>query len=334
MSNAFDWPLFALCDDIRSELRGLIKKGKKFVIATLVEAEGSAPRGTGSQMLISEDRDVFGYVSGGCIESNLCEMGIDAIKNNKSSKVTFGYGSPYIDIRLLCGKKIEVAIDVINPEEEALLNLLEYEKQRKPSFWISDIVENRHLCITSFGDKRIPEELREVIKLRDTGSKNNYYWKKYNPRLRLVVNGSNPVTMAVLLIARKMGWEIIFNREHGSELPSVLGVDFYRKTSGAELFDEFKLDEMTAVVSLTHDLEADHDILKYALPSKAFYVGVLGSRKHLPRREDLMNRDNLSPESIIKLKAPIGLDIKAATANEIAIAIIGDIIKHHAVIRS
>lgn len=327
MTNVFDWPIFALCDNLYLPLTKLAEQHKTFVMATLVDSEHSASRPIGSQMLISEDQEIWGYVSGGCIESNLLELALSAINNHQSSFLVFGTGSPYIDLKLLCGTKIEIALDVIKPDNQALLKLLKNYQARKPALWVGRIDNYSHFCFDSVDEPKLPHEIKEAVKVKTTGKLNSYYWKYFTPNLRLIINGNNPVAMALIGLAAQMGWEVILNCEHGSNKPAEINLDYYCRLSGKKLFQKFALDHKTAVISLTHNLEADHEIIKYALPSNAFYVGVLGSRKHLPKREHLLKQDGIQEADFMKLKAPIGLEIGSATANEIAIAIIGDLIK-------
>jgi xanthine dehydrogenase accessory factor len=80
---------------------------------------------------------------------------------------------------------------------------------------------------------------------------------------------------------------------------------------------------------LTHDPKLDDPALKIALPSPAFYVGALGSKStHAKRRERLLN-DGITEPQLSRLHAPIGLDIGAQTPEEIALAIMSEVVNAH-----
>jgi xanthine dehydrogenase accessory factor len=80
---------------------------------------------------------------------------------------------------------------------------------------------------------------------------------------------------------------------------------------------------------LTHDPKLDDPALKIALNSPAFYVGALGSKStHAKRRERLLN-DGMSEAQLACLHAPIGLNIGAASPEEIALAIMSEIVNVH-----
>ena len=48
--------------------------GKRVAVARVVDVEGSGPRGPGAAMAVSEDGEVAGSVSGGCVEGAVYEL--------------------------------------------------------------------------------------------------------------------------------------------------------------------------------------------------------------------------------------------------------------------
>jgi xanthine dehydrogenase accessory factor len=94
-------------------------------------------------------------------------------------------------------------------------------------------------------------------------------------------------------------------------------------------FEQVKVTCSTAIVMLTHDPKLDDPALKIALNSSAFYVGALGSKStHAKRRERLLN-DGVSESQLSRLHAPIGLDIGAQSPEEIALAIMAEVVEAH-----
>ena len=86
-----------------------------------------------------------------------------------------------------------------------------------------------------------------------------------------------------------------------------------------------RLHRRCAVVTLSHEPKLDDPALKIALQSEAFYIGALGSSKTHARRLERLAEAGLSGREIGRLHAPVGLDIGARNAPEIAIAIIAEI---------
>jgi xanthine dehydrogenase accessory factor len=87
------------------------------------------------------------------------------------------------------------------------------------------------------------------------------------------------------------------------------------------------LDRYTALVAVTHDPKIDDYPIKAALEAGCFYVGALGSRKTHGKRLERLGEAGVSEDAASRIKAPIGLDIGAASPGEIAVAILGEIIE-------
>jgi xanthine dehydrogenase accessory factor len=92
-------------------------------------------------------------------------------------------------------------------------------------------------------------------------------------------------------------------------------------------FTQIKITPSTAVVMLTHDAKLDDPALKIALDSPAFYIGALGSKTTNAKRRERLLRDGLSVPQLSRLHVPIGLDIGAETPEEIAIAIMAEVVE-------
>lgn len=86
------------------------------------------------------------------------------------------------------------------------------------------------------------------------------------------------------------------------------------------------LDAATAVVTLTHDPKLDDPALALALPSAAFYVGALGSRRTQTKRAERLRAEGLAEDALSRLHAPVGLPIGARSPAEIAVSALAQII--------
>lgn len=93
-----------------------------------------------------------------------------------------------------------------------------------------------------------------------------------------------------------------------------------------DVLKEAPLDAYTAVAAVTHDPKIDDFPLIEALKTGCFYVGALGSRKTHAKRLDRFREADLDPVTFDRIDAPIGLDIGAASPEEIAVAVLGSVI--------
>ncbi|MBI2321431.1 MAG: XdhC family protein [Chloroflexi bacterium] len=89
---------------------------------------------------------------------------------------------------------------------------------------------------------------------------------------------------------------------------------------------QLRLDEATSVVVLAHDPKLDEPAIEAALASAACYVGAIGSRKTNVARFDRLRRRGLTDEQLARLRAPIGLDIGAETPEEVALAVLAEVV--------
>jgi xanthine dehydrogenase accessory factor len=87
------------------------------------------------------------------------------------------------------------------------------------------------------------------------------------------------------------------------------------------------LDSYSALVALTHDPKIDDQPIRAALEAGCFYVGALGSRKTHAKRVERLAAAGVSADALGRIEAPIGLDIAASTPAEIAVAILGSVIR-------
>src|ERR1041385_5755042 len=100
-----EWPLFGLTDDVRPSLRQAREAGEALVLATLISVEGGGPRPEGTQMVFAPGV-LAGYFSGGCVESDVAGHAWACLQDGEPRTLVYGEGSPWPDIRLLCGARI------------------------------------------------------------------------------------------------------------------------------------------------------------------------------------------------------------------------------------
>lgn len=148
----------------------------------------------------------------------------------------------------------------------------------------------------------------------------------HNPPLRLIVIGAVHIAQAVIPIARAAGYDVIVIDPRGA---FATGARFPDIALHAEWPDEvlpgLGLDQRTAMLALTHDPKIDDPSLNLALKSKVFYIGALGSKKTQAARARRLAEAGFPPADIARIHGPIGLDIGAQGAPEIAIAIMAEL---------
>ena len=325
----FDWPLFGLRDDVRPILAEAAARGDRSVLATLYGVEGAAPRGVGAQMVFS-DHTVAGFLSGGCIEADLAVHARRVLARQRAERVTYGEGGP-MDIRLPCGSRIDVLLEPLATDDEAVSRLLQFERARRPALWLTD--GDKRLCVdaTEFGhSSSAPDEFSALVASTDQicGYARAPFamFRVFAPRRRLVAVGADPIALAVVKLAVEMGFETILVRPRGPETCPLPGVRYDRSEVDAAI-SAVHPDPWTAIAILTHDVEQEYAALAAALPTNAGYVGVLGSRRRAPDRTARLEAYGVSNGAIKRMRAPIGLPIGSKTPWEIAVSVIAEIVR-------
>ena len=82
------------------------------------------------------------------------------------------------------------------------------------------------------------------------------------------------------------------------------------------------------VVIATHNHDFDQEVLAATLKTKAGYVGMIGSSRKVAKVCKALRLEGFSPDDLARAHAPIGLDISAETPEEIAVSIMGELIRH------
>src|SRR5258708_20841641 len=86
------------------------------------------------------------------------------------------------------------------------------------------------------------------------------------------------------------------------------------------------LNPSTSVAVLTHDRKFDEPTLQVVLSRKVGYVGAIGSRKTKEERDERLKQKGLTDEQLRYIHGPIGLNIGAASPEEMALAIMAEIV--------
>jgi xanthine dehydrogenase accessory factor len=149
----------------------------------------------------------------------------------------------------------------------------------------------------------------------------------YNPKQRLIVVGAVHIAQALVPFAAGTGYAVTVVDPRRSFASDERFPDVTISTEWPdEAMDALAPDIRTAVVTLTHDPKLDDPALDRALKSPAFYIGALGSRKTHAARLKRLRELGHSEAALARIRGPVGLNIEAVTAPEIALSILAEIV--------
>lgn len=207
------------------------------------------------------------------------------------------------------------------------------KRDRRGAVLVSDLAAGTSRLIT---EDQVPTgDLGQEIEARLLSGKSgiveidgrSLFLNVHLPPPRIVVIGAVHISQALAPMAALAGFAvtIIDPRTAFATLERFAGIDL-RADWPDDVFASTPLDRYSAMVAVTHDPKIDDPGLIAALNAGCFYVGALGSRKTHAKRVERLTAAGLDGEAIAGIRAPIGLDIGAATPAEIAVAILAEII--------
>ena len=330
-------------DDIA---RWLADGERNIALATVLTTWGSAPRKAGAKMAFTAGgAAISGSVSGGCVEGAVIEAGGEVLAGGRPCLLRFGVADETAwGVGLACGGTIEVFVE--------RLDLPSYEAARR---WIAGGTSGALLTAVAgpdalLGDKGIVERGQAVagplaaaldaptLALADTthaaqrvttAAGLELFIDPIRPAPALVIVGGAHIAVALARLARVLGYRtvVIDPRRAFGSAARFPDVDRLAQAWPDKALAEEPLTAESAVVTLSHDPKIDDPALRAALSSDAFYVGALGSRKTHAARAHRLAALGFDETQLARIHAPIGLDIGADNPEEIALAIMAEVVK-------
>jgi xanthine dehydrogenase accessory factor len=147
----------------------------------------------------------------------------------------------------------------------------------------------------------------------------------HNPPLRLIVVGAVHISEALCTMARAAGYAVTVVDPRSAFLrpERFAGVRLIDQWP-TEAFASLKPDARTAVVLLTHDPKIDDPALLATLPTPAFYIGALGSKRTHAKRVERLKQEGVQDAALSRIHGPAGLPIGARTPAEIAVSVLAE----------
>ena len=305
-------------------LRDWRAAGKRALMATVVRTWGSSPRPVGSIMALCEDGAVVGSVSGGCIEDDLIYRFTQAyaakepghqIPSGPPSFVKYGVTADEAHrFGLPCGGTLELLLEY-DPDPAGLAELvrsLEAGKLMQRTVRLADGVATLAVASAPAG-----------LEANDSVVVNTF-----GPEYRMLLIGAGQLTEYLATMALFSGFAVTVcdPREEYRGAWNVAGATVLSDMPD-DVVTAFQPDRRSCVVALTHDPKLDDLALLEALKTEAFYVGAIGSRRNNEaRHQRMIEHFDQTPQSLARLRGPIGIYIGSKTPPEIAVSVMAEIL--------
>lgn len=341
MAHPLEAPLALLVRDFRE----LQARGAAFVLATVVETEGSTYRKAGTQMLISANAELRGLLSGGCLEVDLVEHAREVLATGAAKlasydmrgedELLFGLGSG-------CEGAMQVLLQRVGPDEawQPLSRIAECVERREQNA-IAMIVDGAGAgrgWWEAGGNAPSPEPSAvraarantdsvrgpQLVSCQIASADARVLVLPLTPPPALLILGGGADVVPLARIAISLGLAVtVSDHRPAFAVPARFPHCQVRCIAPSDLNATLNLGQFGAAVVMSHYLPADLEYLRALAASSVAYVGLLGPEA---RRERLLGELGAAAAGFHgRLRAPVGLDIGARTPEAIALAVIAEI---------
>ncbi|SIN99551.1 XdhC family protein [Chitinophaga niabensis] len=330
------------------------KKQQKAALATVVHVAGSSYRAPGARMLITEDGMLTGAISGGCLEGDALRKALMVMMQGKPLLTTYDTSDEedaVIGVGLGCNGIIRVLIEPILPEDPVNpIILLQHTLEKRQAVVLVTFFslhnkwseqQGTRLLLKADGallkaDNIIPAAINDAknikesifIEYRDNGQPVSAFYEYIPPPVSIIVAGAGNDVLPLVQIGEVLGWDITLvdgrpAYANSQRFPACRVIVSDPESALRELV----IDDQTAVVLMTHNYNYDKALLKALIAMPVNYIGMLGPRKKLSRMLTEFEEEGtkVTEEQLSRVYSPVGLDIGAETAEEIALAVLAEI---------
>ncbi len=336
------------------EMTSLLRNGESFVVATVFNKTGSAPRSDGSKMVVRADGSIIGSVGGGRLEADALHLAVEVFQCRQPRLHSFTLtGEDAAGMAMICGGQGEILLDYIDADSES--NLLLFDEvaavfHRQGTSWLvtafddskQNVLSLRQRClikadgamvgsidcapgtlaalVSGPGRKKIHAEHLDnrhflVEPIRDPGT--------------LYIFGAGHVSQKIAPLAETVGFRTVVlddraefaNRQRFTEPTEIVLLESFSD------LPELAVDGNSYIAIVTRGHLQDKVVLAQALKTTAGYIGMIGSRRKRDKIYQELLRQGFDRGDLERVYSPIGTEIKAETPEEIAVSIVGELIK-------
>lgn len=296
-------------------------------------------------MLVGEGGAVLGSVTiGGCVDAQVIEESARVLGDMRPRLLELNLGDEEAwEIGLTCGGTIEVFVEPLALDlyervrghaarggHGALVTRLDEGEGAKLLVLDDGTVEGS--LGDRFLDERFAAEARETL---ERGASRTVFLEGvrgfievFAPAALLLVVGAGHVAMPLTALARVLGYRtvVLDGRPRFATRERFPEVDELKVGIPSELIKQYPLTSTAALVLVAHDYKYDLPVLRHALGTTIGYMGMLGSARRGATILKYLSEEGIEEDQLRRVRVPIGLDLGARSAPEIALAILAEIL--------
>lgn len=336
--------------DILDQLDLWTEQGEDAALATLVRVRGSAPRLPGARLCLTRSGKMAGSVSGGCVENDVFEHAVQVLDSGVPALASYGISDEMgFEVGLSCGGTIDVLVERFARDEawDAARKAVESGESAVLAIALGPPeLLGRRMClqpggaragaiapeiddkVAALADELLSETGTQVASLESARGQVDVFLEAFHPPPRLYIVGATHTAIPLCRMAKQTGFHVtvIDARSLFATPERFPEADEIIRAWPDEALEPAKLNAHSFIVVLTHDPKFDLPTLSRALRSEARYIGAMGSRATHEKRKAKLLEEGFRPADLARIHAPIGLDIGARKPEEIAVAILAEVL--------
>jgi xanthine dehydrogenase accessory factor len=334
--------------DIFRTAASALTEGRPVALVTVIATTGSTPGKVGYKMLVfGEGQGIAGTVGGGLLEAKMIAEAGRMLGEPRVRRFRFDLNGTADDEKGICGGSVEFLIETFDKtalplfralsaagpddQEAVLVSILSPEGPPR-KMRLRD-VEQAQSATVSFPED-IVATLREVAASGGAGAKvsagsMDVFVEPLAGQPTVILFGAGHVSYHIARFAQATHFGVVVcderaeyaNRERFPDADEIVVEDFGR------VFERMRIDGHSYLVIVTRGHKCDQLVLEQAVRTPARYIGMIGSKRKTLTLAQKLRDKGVSQEQLRRVYAPIGLSTGAVTAQEIALSIVGEMIK-------
>lgn len=327
-----------------------LERRETVILTTIVRTIGSTPAPALSRMLVSPAGMVLaGSVGGGCIENDIREAAVQVGRAGQPRFLSFGFHEEHAEIGPVCGGSIDLLIEPLTQAELPIYRSLRrtidegvdaviftrFDREgNRVSKNVLTGLENDRALVREMAEAGVDlgalmkESVLHAQGLRQPIRDGEILLEPFSSWPELVIFGGGHVGRAISRAAALAGFRVTIvddresfaNAERFPEAERIIVTPFDR------ISDTVPIRPSSYLIIVTRAHQYDEIVLEQVLQKAAHYVGMIGSKRKVALTYEHLRDRGISVEELSRVYAPIGIDIGAATIEEIGISVVAELI--------
>lgn len=187
-------------------------------------------------------------------------------------------------------------------------------------------LESEERALAPIGLELLEQSRSESREFNAHGHTRTIFFDVHVPPPRLIIVGAVQTAQSLTRLAKELGYRVIVTDARATFAAEERFPEADQVVKGwpQDILPNFKMDDSTYIVLLSHDPKFDQPTLHYVLDKPVRYIGAIGSRRTQELRRERLASEGYAPEQVAKIHGPVGLDIGGKGAEEVALAILAE----------